>query len=162
MTRAWRYGRRRFPWRSWVAVGSTKDILAALYQQCQQSADNEEVHESLLQGVAASAKLCEGFSDAPPERVGMGHGRVIEQRGRPMRGRAGIQAGEAARLRARVAVSCRARCGHPALDHGLGPEVRLEELVELLVVETGEVDGFLRLPILAVNGQFRVVVEDPL
>ena len=44
----------------------------------------------------------------------------------------------------------------------LGSEVRLEKLVELFVVVVGEVDAFLLAPVLAVQDQVGVVVEDPL
>ena len=44
----------------------------------------------------------------------------------------------------------------------LGSEVRLEKLVELFVVVVGEVDAFLLAPVLAVQDQVRIVVEDPL
>ena len=44
----------------------------------------------------------------------------------------------------------------------LGSEVRLEKLVELFVIILGKVDGFLLAPVLAVQDQVWVVVEDPL
>ena len=44
----------------------------------------------------------------------------------------------------------------------LGSEVRLEKLVKLFVVVVGEVDAFLLAPVLAVQDQVGVVVEDPL
>ena len=44
----------------------------------------------------------------------------------------------------------------------LGSEVRLEKLVELFVIILGEVNGFLLAPVLAVQDQVGVVVEDPL
>ena len=44
----------------------------------------------------------------------------------------------------------------------LGSEVRLEKLVELFVVVVGEVDAFLLAPVLAVQDQVGIVVEDPL
>ena len=44
----------------------------------------------------------------------------------------------------------------------LGSEVRLEKLVELFVVVVGEVDAFLLAPVLAVQEQVGIVVEDPL
>ena len=44
----------------------------------------------------------------------------------------------------------------------LGSEVRLEKLVELFVIILGKVDSFLLAPVLAVQDQVGVVVEDPL
>ena len=44
----------------------------------------------------------------------------------------------------------------------LGSEVRFEKLVELFVIILGKVDGFLLAPVLAVQDQVGVVVEDPL
>ena len=44
----------------------------------------------------------------------------------------------------------------------LGSEVRFEKLVELFVIILGKVDRFLLAPVLAVQDQVGVVVEDPL
>ena len=44
----------------------------------------------------------------------------------------------------------------------LGSEVRLEKLVELFVIILGKVNRFLLAPVLAVQDQVGVVVEDPL
>ena len=59
-------------------------------EQRHEGAAQEEVQEGLLQAIAARQPLCEVISEAPPEKIGLGRARVIEQRGRIKRGRAGI------------------------------------------------------------------------